>query len=63
MNNKRALDIRIFVLCFLLNLRVQGEMAQRINVLLSSIPSESRDLIEFIFFCSIGFTAGNLGLI
>ncbi len=38
-------------------------MAQRINVVLNSIPSESRDLVEFIFFCAVGFTAGNLGLL
>ena len=38
-------------------------MAHRINVALSSIPSGSRDLIEFIFFCAVGFTAGSLGLI
>ena len=38
-------------------------MPQRINVALSSIPSESRELVEFIFFCAVGFTAGNLGLI
>ena len=53
----------IFVLSFLFNLRVQGQMAQLINVALSSIPSGSRDLVEFIFFCAVGFTAGNLGLI
>tara|TARA_B100000700_G_C14461287_1_gene586211 strand:+ start:224 stop:340 length:117 start_codon:yes stop_codon:yes gene_type:complete len=38
-------------------------MAQRIYVALSSIPLESRDLFEFAFFCAVGFTAGNLGLI
>ena len=38
-------------------------MAQRLNVVLNSIPSENRDLVEFIFFCAVGFTAGNLGLI
>tara|TARA_Y100001968_G_C19359032_1_gene718737 strand:+ start:554 stop:670 length:117 start_codon:yes stop_codon:yes gene_type:complete len=38
-------------------------MAHRINVALGSIPSGSRDLVEFIFFCAVGFTAGNLGLI
>ena len=38
-------------------------MAQRINVALNSIPYGSRDLIEFIFFCGVGFTAGSLGLI
>jgi len=44
-------------------LRVQGQMAQRINVALSSIPSGSRDLFEFVFFCAVGFSAGSLGLI
>tara|TARA_Y100001968_G_C19450298_1_gene768064 strand:+ start:6008 stop:6124 length:117 start_codon:yes stop_codon:yes gene_type:complete len=38
-------------------------MAQRISVVLNQIPSGSRDLIEFAFFCAIGFTAGSLGLI
>ena len=38
-------------------------MAQRINVALSSIPSGSRDLVEFIFFCAVGVTAGTFGLI
>ncbi len=52
-----------FILSFSFNLRVQGQMAQRLNVALCSIPSGSRDLVEFIFFCSVGFTAGSLGLI
>ena len=38
-------------------------MAQRISVALVSIPTGSRDLIEFAFFIAIGFTAGSLGLI
>jgi len=38
-------------------------MAQRISVALNQIPSSSRDLIEFFFFCGIGFTAGSLGLL
>ena len=38
-------------------------MAQRINVVLNSIPSGSRDLVEFVFFCAVGFTAGSLGLL
>jgi len=38
-------------------------MAQRINVALNLIPTGSRDLVEFIFFCAVGFTAGSLGLI
>ena len=61
--HKIALNPENFVLSFLFHLRVQGQMAQRINVALSFIPSGSRDLIEFIFFCAIGFTAGSLGLI
>ncbi len=48
---------------FVYNLRVRGQMAQRINVVLNQIPSESRDLVEFIFFCTIGFTASSLGLL
>ena len=38
-------------------------MAQLINVVLNSIPTGSRELIEFLFFCAVGFTAGSLGLI
>ena len=38
-------------------------MAQRISVALNQIPSSSRDLLEFAFFCAVGFTAGSLGLI
>jgi len=38
-------------------------MAQRINVALNSIPTASRDLVEFIFLCAVGFTAGSLGLL
>ena len=54
---------RKFSLIFSFHLRVQGQMAQRINVALNSIPLGCRDLAEFAFFCAIGFTAGNLGLI
>ena len=38
-------------------------MAQRINVALNSIPTGCRDLVEFAFFCGVGFTFGSLGLI
>ncbi len=38
-------------------------MARRISVALVSIPTGSRDLLEFAFFIAIGFTAGSLGLI
>tara|TARA_B100000214_G_C23754096_1_gene529155 strand:- start:387 stop:503 length:117 start_codon:yes stop_codon:yes gene_type:complete len=38
-------------------------MGQRFYVALISIPSGSRDLVEFIFFCALGFTAGSFGLI
>ena len=48
---------------FHIHLRVQGQMAQRINVALNSIPSGCRDLVEFAFFCGVGFTFGSLGLI
>ena len=51
------------LLSYFSNLRVQGQMAQRINVALSSIPSDCREIVEFIFFCAMGFTAGSLGLI
>ena len=44
------------------DMRVQGQIAQRINLILGSIPSESRVLIE-LFFCAVGFKAGNLGLL
>ena len=52
-----------FILSFFFHLRVQGQMAQRINVALNEIPSGCRDLFEFIFFCAVGITAGNLGLL
>ena len=54
---------RLFGFKFGTYLRVQGQMAQRINVALSSIPPGSRDLFEFVSFCAVGFTAGSLGLI
>ncbi len=38
-------------------------MAQRISIALISIPTSGRDLIEFIFFVAVGFSAGYLGLI
>tara|TARA_B100000214_G_scaffold213102_1_gene154806 strand:- start:1224 stop:1340 length:117 start_codon:yes stop_codon:yes gene_type:complete len=38
-------------------------MAQKINIALNSIPSGCRDLVEFAFFCGVGFTFGSLGLI
>tara|TARA_Y100001968_G_scaffold294667_1_gene301409 strand:+ start:219 stop:335 length:117 start_codon:yes stop_codon:yes gene_type:complete len=38
-------------------------MAQQINVALHAIPSRCRDLVEFAFFCGVGFTFGSLGLI
>ena len=51
------------MIIFHIHLRVQGQMAQRINVALNSIPSGCRDLAEFAFFCGVGFTFGSLGLI
>ena len=39
------------------------QMAQRITVALTNIPTGSRDLLEFAFFVGVGFTAGSLGLI
>tara|TARA_B100000965_G_scaffold376371_1_gene369590 strand:+ start:292 stop:447 length:156 start_codon:yes stop_codon:yes gene_type:complete len=51
------------VIIFQTHLRVQGQMAQRINVVLNLIPSGCRELAEFAFFCGIGFTFGSLGLI
>ncbi len=62
-HHKTALNPQDFLLSFHFHLRVQGQMAQRINVALNSIPSGSRDLVEFIFFCAVGFTAGSFGLI
>ena len=38
-------------------------MAQRINEALNSIPSGYRDVVEFAFFCGVGFTFGSLGII
>jgi len=38
-------------------------MAQKINFVLNAIPPGCRDLVEFAFFCGIGFTFGSLGLI
>ena len=60
---KDSPDKENFVLSFLFHLRVQGQMAQRINVVLNSIPSGCRDLAEFAFFCGVGLTFGSLGLI
>ncbi len=37
-----------FLLIFNLPLKVQGQMAQQLNIVLCSIPSESREVIEFI---------------
>tara|TARA_Y100001968_G_scaffold298340_1_gene308149 strand:- start:200 stop:361 length:162 start_codon:yes stop_codon:yes gene_type:complete len=53
----------MFVFKLVSYLRVQGQMAQRINVALNSIPSDCRDLAEFAFFCGVGFAFGSLGLI
>ncbi|AAP99737.1 hypothetical protein EV11_1095 [Prochlorococcus sp. SS52] len=38
-------------------------MTQRFYVVLNSIPTGSRDLLEFAFFLTVGLTAGSLGLI
>ncbi len=38
-------------------------MAQLIKAALNSIPSGSRDLVEFNFYCDVGFTAANVGQI
>ena len=62
-SHKRAHNSINFTLSFYFHLRVQGQMAQRINVALNSIPSGCRDLAEFAFFCGVGFTFGSLGLI
>jgi len=32
-------------------------------ILLTSLPSGSRDLVEFGFFMAVGITAGSLGII
>ena len=61
--SKSVHNSEIYVLSFSFHLRVQGQMAQRINVALNSIPSGCRDLAEFVFFCGVGFTFGSLGLI
>ena len=37
----------------------QGQMTQ-FKLIVNSLP---RDLLEFSFFCAVGFTAGSLGLI
>ena len=52
-----------FVLLFLFSTKSKTSMAQRINVVLGSITSERRELIEFIFFCAVGLKVGNFGLI
>ena len=36
-----------------------GQMTQ-INLIVNSLP---RDLLEFVFFLAVGFTAGSVGLI
>ena len=37
----------------------QGQMTQ-INFIVNSLP---RDLLEFVFFIAVGFTAGSVGII
>ena len=37
----------------------QGQMTQ-FNLMLNSLP---RDLLEFVFFLAVGFTAGSVGII
>ena len=41
----------------------QVKMAQSINIPLTSIPSESRDSFEFIFYCEISLTTESLVMI
>ena len=37
----------------------QGQMTQ-LNLIVNSLP---RDLLEFVFFLAVGFTAGSVGII
>ena len=37
----------------------QGQMTQ-LNLIVNSLP---RDLLEFVFFLAVGFTAGSIGLL
>ena len=37
----------------------QGQMTQ-LNLIVNSLP---RDLLEFVFFVAVGFTAGSIGII
>ena len=41
------------------DMRVQGQIAQRINLILGSIPSESRELIELFSFAPLGLRQAN----
>ena len=52
-----------FIRFFIQTCEYKVQMAQRISVVLNEMPSSSRDLLEFLFFCGVGFTAGSLGLI
>ena len=42
------------VVLIISHMRVQGQIAQRINLILGSIPSESRELIELFSFAPLG---------
>ena len=53
---------KIFLVIFFLNLYTwgaQGKMTQ-INFIVNSLP---RDLLEFMFFLAVGYTAGSIGII
>ena len=53
---------KILLVIFFLNLitwGAQGQMTQ-LNLIVNSLP---RDLLEFVFFLAVGFTAGSVGII
>ena len=62
--NPTSIGAHLWVFVFKLNfVKVKVQMAHLINKALNSIPSGCRDLVEFAFFCGVGFTFGSLGLI
>ena len=51
-----------WLVIFILNLYTWGAQGQmtHLNLLVNSLP---RDLLEFVFFLAVGFTAGSVGII
>ena len=53
---------KILLVIFFLNLITWGAQGQmtHFNIMVNSLP---RDLLEFMFFLVVGYTAGSLGII